>query len=240
MAFALHRVTNRKLSLQAAKKHTLAQGEVVHAANLLQDAFFALFRLALSLERPDEFAAQARFYNHALAIWHIIQADGLQRDMALAAISTVPTSLKLDRAIKGLAWAKRRADRLAAYRNLIAHSPVMFQYAEKGKRRGLFPVFGGHSLRPVHKTRLDLIEGLGFWQMLRDDLLRLTAYVDGVTFWIAEMDAQSHDTELLGSPGAWPRRPRLPSFARLLAIEAQLEQAARRAKRPRRRRPSRA
>jgi hypothetical protein len=239
------KIKDWKGSLEAAKEYTAAQGEVVHAANLLQDAFFGVFHLALSMERPDSYQplARARVHYHALAIWHIVQADGLQRDMALAAMSTLPTELKLNRAITALAWAKRRADRLAGYRNLIAHSPVMFRYRpKKGKRRGgLAPVFGGHAIRPVHASRLDLLQGLGFWRTLRNDLLKLTAYVAHVADHVDQMDQASRGTRLVGGArrSTWPHRPRLPSFARLVAIENQIEQATRLAKQGRRRRPSR-
>jgi hypothetical protein len=226
--FVSQKIKDWKQSLEAAKKYTSAQGEVVHAANLLQDAFFGVFRLALSMERSSGLT-RLMSGNQALAIWHIVQNDGAQRDMALTAISTVPTELKLDRAVKALAWAKRKADRLAGYRNLIAHSPVMFRIA-LGKRRGFVPVFD--------RSRLDLIEGLGFWRLLRNDLLKLSAYVAEVIYQIQQID-EARGGVRRGSHFPWPRRPRLPSFARLVSFENQIEQAARLAKQGRRRLPSR-
>src|SRR6266699_1508466 len=123
---AHRQATNRKATLKAAKKHTAAQGEVVNAANLLHDEFFQLFLVAMSLERAERWSAWIRFYGHAIAIWHVVQSDSVQRQMAMAAISSVPTSLKLVRAIEALSWAKNTADTLAGYRNILAHNPVKF------------------------------------------------------------------------------------------------------------------
>jgi hypothetical protein len=47
MPFVSQKIKDWKQSLETARKHTSAQGEVVHAANLLQDAFFGVFQLAL-------------------------------------------------------------------------------------------------------------------------------------------------------------------------------------------------
>jgi hypothetical protein len=104
------------------------QGYVVNSANLLQDAFYRIFQVPLSLER-DEAAASGgtnRFHDHASAIWNVVLADSLQRDMAMAAISSVPTTLKLAGAIRRLKWASTAAIKLANYRNILAHNPIVF------------------------------------------------------------------------------------------------------------------
>src|ERR1700681_2077024 len=79
----------------AARNHLIVQGEVMNATNILQDAFYGTFSVAVSLERQVEFAAEIKFHGHALAIWHVVQNDAQQREMAVAALSTVPTKLKL-------------------------------------------------------------------------------------------------------------------------------------------------
>ena len=98
-----------KNTLEAARPHILAQGEIIYAANLLHDEFYRVFSVALSLERPDEFGAEVEFLDHALAIWHCSQADSQQRKIVLAAISSVPTSLKLKPIVTRIEWAKEQA-----------------------------------------------------------------------------------------------------------------------------------
>jgi hypothetical protein len=228
-------VSGWKTTLEAAKKHTIAQGELICAASLLHDGFFKVFLTALALERPDEFAAKIRFYNHALALWHITQSDAVQREMALQAITTVPTQLKIGKAIKALKWSKKIADTLSSYRNILAHTPVTFRF--RAPERKFVPSFGGHSTKVVHSRRLELIDGLRFWQALRDDLLKLSAYVDHAVQQIEKMDAARRGADLVGSPEAWSGRPRLRSLRRLREIESQLSQAmqepARRSRRQR-------
>ncbi len=157
--------------LPAAQKLILAQGEVIYANNLLHDRFFRLFNIALSLQRPDEFGAHIRFYNHASAIWHVSQSDNQQRIMAFAAISTVPTKLNLKPVIKRLEWARAKADKLAEYRNIIAHNTIMFRGVDvKGNRIIFVPQFGSDITRPIHRAKLTHINRR-FWATLRTDFL---------------------------------------------------------------------
>jgi hypothetical protein len=232
----------RKYTLKAAQEHTLVQGQVVYAANLLQDKFFHLFRIALSLERPDEHGvlfAENRFHDHAVAIWHIIQADSSQRDMALTAISTVPTKLPVGRAVGRLKWAKNKANKLGEYRNLVAHSPIIFSGRMKGKTVEMVPNFAADSMRPVHKSRLEMINGLSFWRTLRNDLIQLSEYVHGVNVQIQRMDIESRGAEYINEPKTWPDRPRLRSLPLLEEIDRKLSRAAQKPGRRNRRQSSR-
>ncbi len=212
----------RLQSLAAMKKLTTIQGEVLHAANLLQDSFFTVFLYATSLERPDDFGAHQRFFEHANAIWHVVQSDSSQRDMALQAISTVPTAIRLGPVIKRLEWARKMAATLGTYRNVLAHNPVMFRSVLRDGKIVMDPRFGGISTRAVHMARLRLTGGLGFWQLVRNDLLRLSDYVSGVAVQILRLDCARRGVELLDEPKTWADRPRLPSLKRIRAIDAQL------------------
>jgi hypothetical protein len=240
MAISPKNVSGWKSTLEAAKKHTSIQGEVVYAANLLHDRFFEIFLTALSLERRSDemgfFGARIFAYDHALAIWHVLQSDSLQQELALAAISTVPTALTIGPAVVRLRWAKDQTRKLAAYRNLVAHSPVMFKYQQKGKRGAFAPNFGGQSTRSAHRARLELIGGLQFWRTLRNDLLKLSSYVERVTDQIHHLCAEREKAQLIGPPRAWPDRPRLRSLSRLQEIEIKLSRAARKRTRRKRRR----
>jgi hypothetical protein len=226
-------------TLKAASKHTMLQGEVVHAANLLHDNFFAVFAIALALERPEGWTSVNRFHNHANAIWHSVSADSAQREMSLAAISTVPTQLALRPAISRLNWAKKRAAKLAEYRDLLAHNPVMFRAQQKGKKLVRVASFGGYSTRPGQRARLELMGGLSLWRTIRNDLLNLSAYVGAVHVRIQQLMIESTGASLIGVPNSWPERPRLRSLPRLQEIERRSTPARPKPKRRTRRRPSR-
>jgi hypothetical protein len=228
-----------KRTLVAARPHLILLGEVVHASSLLQDSFFRVFALAISLERPDEFGAGIRFHGHTLAIWHSIQSDQQQREMAFAAITSVPTTLNLRPLIERIKWAKKHATEMSGYRNLVAHNPVMFSGKQKGKRIHWEPSFGGYSTRPLHQQKLKLIADLRLWRTLRNDLLNLSKYVDALFEQGRRLDVESRGAELVGVPKTWPKRPQLRSLPRLKAIDLTLSPASRSAKRRTRRGASR-
>lgn len=225
-----------KPTLAAARKLILAQGEIVYANNLLHDRFFRLFNIALSLERPDKFGAHIRFYNHSSAIWHVSQSDYQQRTMAITAISTVPTKLGLKPIIKRLEWAKVKADKLAEYRNIVAHNTVMFRgVGVKGKRIISVPQFGSDVTRPIHRAKLAHIRR-GFWATLRSDLLALSDYVESLNCQVQRLDVEARDANLIGVPKTLPGRPRLRSLRLIESINQTLTKAS---PVPKRRKPRR-
>lgn len=207
-------------TLAAARSLILAQGEVVYAYNLLQDRFFRTFLIALSLERPDEFGAEIRFYDHALALWHVIQSDNQQRKLAITAVSTMPTTLKLKSTIKRLEWARTKADKLVEYRNMIAHNTIMFRGQQKGTQIIGVPTFGGDSTRAVHKRRLKQINGLRFWATLRNDFLNLSEYVEFLNRRVWFLDYERRGTQVVGAQRTLPGRPRLRSLRLIRLLEA--------------------
>src|ERR1051325_10421081 len=116
-------------SFTEAKEYTVAQGAVINAESQLQDAFFGVFCLALSLERHGLRASGggASIFNaHALAIWHSIQSDTAQRQMAMRAISTLPTKLNLEPARYRLDWVMKALADLNMARNDLAHNWINF------------------------------------------------------------------------------------------------------------------
>jgi hypothetical protein len=108
---------------------------------------------------------------------------------------------------------------------VIAHNPVMFHGRPSGKRIVWIPTFGGEGARPSHRARLALIQGLRFWQMLRDDLIDLGAYVRAVTQQVRRVDVERGGAELGGVPKSWPRRPRLRLSSRIQEIKRTLGRA---------------
>jgi hypothetical protein len=225
---------------EAAADHIKVQGEIVYATASLQDAFFELFRVTLSLERPDKSGAEFRFHDHALTIWHVIQSDSSQRQMAVAALSTVPTALPAKKAIASLRWANNRSGKLAEYRNIVAHNPVVFRMQLRRGRVLMLPEFGGQGTREPQRRRLRLIEGLTFWRSLRDEFLDLAEYVRAIVHQVRRMDAESRGAGLPGASSTWPRRPRQRLARRLEEIAKTLAPAppaTRKAARRRRRKP---
>ena len=227
-------------TLAAARKHIIAQGEVIYAHNLVHDEFFKTFLIALSLERGDEFGADVRFYDHAMAIWHTSQSDSQQRKMALAAISTVPAKkIKLKAMVQRLEWARKRTDKLAEYRNLLAHNPVTFRGMPKGKMIISVPQFGGYATKS--RDRLAQIKTLAFWATLRTDCLKLSEYLRAVNFFVLAEDYRTRrGAELIGAPKTLPDRPRLRSLRLMRQIDHALTMATHAPKQHRRRRSSRA
>lgn len=214
-------------SAVAPFKHLITtQGEVGFAYNLLQEQFFEVFNLAMALERPAD--RLVTFYPYALAIWHVIQNDRVQRDLALTALGELPTALNIKAGIKRLKWAKKQTDDIAKYRNLIIHSPMQFRYP-------LADMFGGHipppvpaigsiSTRPEHTRRLRAVKTVRFWKTLRNDCLNLSDYVRFVQRQIAWRDYERRNgAPVLGALRAWPHKPRLPSIRRIKTIEAALK-----------------
>jgi hypothetical protein len=94
-------------SLKTAKQHTAIQGEIIYVANRLHDAFYRTFLISLALSRADAATnIELKFHEHALALWHVVQSDSSQRDLAITSISTIPTGLDLAPALHRLKWAK--------------------------------------------------------------------------------------------------------------------------------------
>ena len=145
--------------------------------------------------------------------------------------------LDLGPAVKRLTWAKSRAARLAEYRNLVAHTGILFNGRQRGKKIEMVPYFASHGARPSHKGRLKQIDGFVFWRSLRNDLLKLRDYVESVTLRIMSLECSRQGAEFLNAPKSWPDRPRLPSLARIQEIEKALIPAAPKAKRRNRRKP---
>jgi hypothetical protein len=226
-------------ALSGSRHLITAQGEIGYAYNRLQEMFFHVFNLAMALERPDR---GVTYYNYALELWHVIQNDTPQRDLALASLEHLPTALKIKGGVERLRWAKKKTDDLALYRNLIIHTPVSLRYPyplpEDGKLPEPIPAMGGASTRPINRRRLRLIKSPKFWKGLRNDFLNLSDYVDFVTRHIAWLDYERKNGPVPGARRSWPRKPRLPSVRQKDLIERSATTPTSPPKRRKRRKPS--
>ncbi|MGN6514677.1 MAG: hypothetical protein ACTHLR_02425, partial [Rhizomicrobium sp.] len=204
-------------------------------SNLLHSSFFLTFLIALSIGRVKHSGEVLQFTDHALSLWHVIQSDSVQRELAFNAISTVRSEKSLTRAVKRIKWALKQAADLGRARNIVAHSPVTFRAEIGDTGFELVPGFGGFGGRVQHANMLKEIEGLSLWKQVRDDLLKLHTYV-------SELNIQTLNLAgliVMEMPLVWPRRPLLRSVPRLREIDARLKQEAQQTVRRTRRRPSR-
>ena len=222
----------------------IAQGEVAYAYNLLQESFFSAFMFATAVERPPD-RQHVEFYSHSLALWHVMQNDRQQRQLTIAALESLPTKLDIKGGIERLDWAKKKADRLADYRNLIVHTPLSYwpQSAVVGgylqaKRLIMIPRFGGISTKPSNLTKLRQIKSVRFWKALRNDLLNLKDYVDFVVRQLWWRDYERRNGPVVGAHRAWPRKPRLPCVRRIDRLEGRQTKPRRSQSRRGRRRTS--
>jgi hypothetical protein len=241
-------------SLQEAKEHTAVQGEIIYAANRLHDAFFRTFVISLALNRTE--AAnniELQFNDHALSMWHVLQSDSNQRDLALASISNQPTGFNLKPAVHRLKWAKEKAQQLSVYRNIVAHTQVLFENHGTRDNPKLVPAFRSFSMRPAHLRRVIQLSSLAVWRGIRNDLIRLAEYIEDINNKIIYLDSEHRGlgihvpgdkwhpiSEFEFANGPWPDRPRLQWLARLQALDRTLDQAKPHPKRRSRHRSSRA
>lgn len=215
------------VTAEQAERYIFVQGAVINAANLLQDAFFELFLVALSLERAEAAASGGtiRFREQALHIWHSVNADSAQRDMALAAISHIPTKLNLQPAF-------RRLDRIQQWlrpllstgRHDLAHNPILFHKAQNDPPLWV-PVIGGLGTRPSSRRRYDLLREVKVWEDIAHDLNTLAIVVLDINKQIQRLDVISRDPHFRGRIRvSWPRKPRLRSPSLLKEISDLLSQ----------------
>jgi hypothetical protein len=217
-----------------AERYILVQGAVVNAASLLQEAFYDLFRLALSLERQEAAASGAtvRFQKHAASIWEAIQSDAAQRKTAIAAIRTVPTQLKLAPALRRIGWVERTLDLLLSGRNYLAHNPITFSLTRVRPEREWLPVIGGGGTRETARRRFDVVEGTQLWQDIAYDLSLIAQLIRAINIQIQKMDAVSRDPSFRAHVRiSWPRKPQLRSLLRLRELDSRWQS------RPKTRRP---
>lgn len=222
------------VSPEEATEYACVQGAVINSANLLQDAFFELFLVALSLERayPAASGGTIRFRNQALGIWHSVRSDSAQRDMALSAILNLPTELKLEPALRRLQWIKDRLKPLTDGRNDLAHNPIIFHLAQKDPPRYV-PVIGGLGTRPSSRQRYELLREIKIWQAIAHDLSIMSALVRSINIQIQRVELKSRDRHFRGRTRvSWPRKPRLQSPSPLKEISDLLSQRGERQSKP--------
>lgn len=243
-----------KTQIKETRSHSLVQGEIVSATNLLHEEFFLTFLISMGIGRIGE-GGYFPWYDAARSVWHVIQSDKSQREMAVKSITKLPTSVFVGIPIgdileihSRILWAQKQADNLSVARNIVAHSPVTFRPVFRPKEDGepvtrnqlrFVPTFGGSSTRREHSKRLDLIRGLKLWRGLRDDIMKVKEYVYEMNqYLLFPAISQKDKTRSAFHAPSLPRKPRLSSLTRFQAIEAQLAREAQQQELSNRRRPS--
>jgi hypothetical protein len=163
-------------------------------------------------------------------MWHVSQSDRQQRQLALAAISSLPTTLDIKGGIARLEWALKQMNELVDFRNLIAHTPMKLSWTvENNKLFPPTPKIGSDSTTRLNRERLRLIKDVRFWRAVRNDLLNLNDYVDFVTKQIAWREYERiNGAPIPGARRSWPHKPRLPC----LRQKKKIDQAAKAASSP--------
>jgi hypothetical protein len=174
-------------SRSAMKRHARQTGEIMWAWNLLHAGFFHIFAAIVS---PSNHKA-------ALAVWHSVQSDKAQREMAVAAAkSALPVESRL---LKNIEWVGKRAEDLSHFRNDAAHVLITMGLNEKMK----FQVWPDpNTAKPAAVERLLKKPVSSYWETVRGDMFSLGVY-----------------TALHADHIRTPQQ-KLPQRPRLLAIQA--------------------
>lgn len=144
---------NRK----AIARHNQHVGEIIHAFNAAQAAFFSILCQII-----DPF-----MFNYELAgrVWHSQPSDSSQRTLLEA---YVRSSVHQKSIQNGLLWALKAMNELSGRRNDAVHSDMLWHYEE------LTP---GPSTRGERRARLENLPIEKIWKRLRGDLWAIHNYV---------------------------------------------------------------
>ncbi len=184
-------------------EHAQKMGKIIWEWNSLHSHLFLIFWLLLGEHSGDEIPGEPS-RQKALALWHTVQSDDLQRKMLLAVANTTKT---LDSKIRvRLIWAIKMADVFAPYRNIIAHVPMSFEYEDEIT----FSMPDILSSRPTALRRF-IYMSTDFWNDLADDLFVLGQYTEVI-----------RDALISNERFRWPRRPRLLCLPNILEVNRRI------------------
>ena len=148
---------------KAFRRHAKRVGMAVLAWNDLHANLYLIFWFLIGPSgHPDEKQV-------AYGVWHTIQNESTQRDMIKEAATV---KLANDRKLLSrITWILEKAERLSPYRNMAAHTAVLFHWIT-----GAAPRPDPWSSRALHRDRYRLIDHDHFWRSLAGDLSALSRY----------------------------------------------------------------
>ena len=106
------------------------------------------------------------------ALWHSFQSDSAQRSMFEAALTNRGSEITISNE-KAIFWSISILNQLAAHRNEIVHTDVLFLGAD---------AVPGEGVRPSHSERMEALPLKKKWQALCGDLHAIANYLEGVFF----------------------------------------------------------
>jgi hypothetical protein len=167
--------------------HARQAGEVITACNDLHASCFDLF--AILLDHPDDLSVPH-------AVWHSVRSDSDQREMLLALAGAIYAHNSPE--YEEIKWLKRKAYKMASFRNDPAHTPISFTLIKVGKLRAVPNPFIAQEQRLKRLTDKPLHFN---WKLIRDDMHLLARFVQYAALAV-RFPGQS----------PWPRRPVLRSL----------------------------
>lgn len=200
-------------NLQAFRRHASRVGMAVLAWNDLHANLYIIFWYLIGLSNPENLSSSRQA---AYGIWHTIQSDKTQRDMIREAASANLVGSK--DLLSRLTWILDQANQLSTYRNLAAHTSVIFHSLS-----GDNPRADRWSTRATYWERHRVIDHSRFWRLLAGDLSALSRYTGRLAddLW----RPGKHATSL--------QKPKLQSVPLIRQIEDQLNRARQAAARSR-------
>jgi hypothetical protein len=174
------------------RKHAHQVGEVITAWNDLQGSLYWIFKDIIN-DTPDV----------ALAIWHTIASDRIQRDM-LMSIAEIKFSQN-SRVYKQIKWVKERADDLSPYRNDPSHTQMAFLITDSGNMM-LGPDESTGKTASVERLKANPLNQT--YRKLRGDFQALSEFSLAISVYIRVPDRASlpYRPRLLSIPTKKPKR----------------------------------
>jgi hypothetical protein len=200
-----------------------SMGKILWEWNALHSHLFLIFWFLL-IEAPRGEMPEEISRRKALALWHTVQSDDLQRKMLLAVLdSTKGLDIKIYRRLR---WVLRVTDAIAPYRNTIAHVPMNFEYDEtEGLSIPMPDILSSRAIAHSRHIYSNIIAS-EFWNELGDDLFVLVQYTE---MMVANYFLDSNDSI------RWPRKPLLRCLPNIHEVNRRIGDQKKR-KAPRRRR----
>jgi hypothetical protein len=161
-------------------EHAQTTGKIVWEWNALHSKLFLIFWFLL-IEAPRGASPSEQSRRKALALWHTIQSDDLQRKMLLAIIETDKTSNPVNNRLR---WILKMADAMAPFRNILVHVPIDFEYDDEDGLEIPMPDVLSSRQNAYFRHLYSNLVSPKFWTTLGDDLLCLMTYTDYIVDYL--------------------------------------------------------
>jgi hypothetical protein len=174
----------------ALKPYAEELGNLVIDWNTMQEGFCMLFCVLLEVENFDK----------ALAIWHLLKSDKLQRDLVDAVAPHCSLIRKDPKAIELIKWAVKHAMELGTHRDDAVHSPYVVLMEE--------PISLGSLSHFNHPRALGLKEAelIGEFARIKGNIKAITLFVYKLQQYIIDLKHQNEHPTLPERPSLQKRK----------------------------------